>query len=150
VTGRFAQAFTLAAVVAVLAGCGGGGGGSSSDPSSKNYDPADTTLKAAGLEVCSEDQVQPAKGLDSGAGVIAVRAFFVAKDCMGAEKTPNEIIVYQFDGRESLDAGLPKIRAAYPRGEVGASGPLVIVATGPDAAANLAAVQNALAGGSAS
>ena len=147
-TGRFARAFTLTALVAVLAGCGGGGGGSSSDPSSKDYDPAHTTLKAAGLEVCSEDQVQPAKGLDSGAGVIAVRAFYVAKDCMGAEKTPNELIVYQFDGRESLDAGLPKIRAAYPGGEVGQYGPLVIVGTGPDAAANLAAVEQALASGS--
>ena len=144
-TGRFV--LVLAAVAAVLAGCGGGE--PSSDPGSKNYDPAHTTLKAAGLETCSEEQVDPAKGLDSGAGVIAVRGFYVAEQCMGAQKTPNEIIVYQFSSRETLDAGMPKIRAAYPRGEVGEAGPLVIVATGPDAAANLAAVQKAIASGAA-
>jgi hypothetical protein len=144
-TGRLALAV---AVAALLAGCGGGGGGASSDPSSKDYDPAETTLKSAGLEACGEAQAQSAGGLDQGAGVVAVRGFYVAKDCMGSKTSPNQIIVYQFNGRESLDAGLPKIKVAYPRGEVGQHGPLVIVATGPDAAANLAAVQNALAGNS--
>src|SRR5215217_1445967 len=147
-TGRVFPALVLTALVAVLGGCGGGDGGASSDPGSKDYDPAHTTLKSAGLEVCGEGQKQPVNGLDSGAGVVAVRAFYVARDCKESKTSPNQIIVYQFNGRESLDAGLPKIKAAYPRGEVGQYGPLVIVATGPDATANLAAVQNALAGNS--
>src|SRR3954447_7178988 len=149
-TARLLPALVLAALVAVLAGCGGGGSGASSDPGSKDYDPAHTTLKSAGLEACGEGQEQPVNGLDSGAGVVAVRAFYVAKDCNGSKTSPNQIIVYQFNRRASLDAGLPKIKVAYPRGEVGESGPLVIVATGPDAAANLAAVQNALSSGGSS
>jgi hypothetical protein len=132
----------LATFLAALAGCGGG---SSSDPNSKDYDPAETTLKDAGLEVCDEAQVQAVKGLDEGAGVVAIRAFFVAEDCGESKTSPNQVVVYQFNGRESLDAGLPIIKAAYPRGEVAESGPLVIVTTGPDAAANLAAIQKALA-----
>jgi hypothetical protein len=133
-TGRLTRALMLPALVVVLAGCGGGGGsGASSDPGSSDYDPAQTTLKDAGLEVCSEVQEQAAQGLDSGAGVVAVRAFYVAKDCMGAKTSPNKVILYQFDGRSSLDAGMSKIRVAYPRGEVVEYGPVIIVVTGPDA-----------------
>src|SRR5262245_36251685 len=145
-TGRLALAFALAAL---LAGCGGGGSSSSSDPGSKNYDPAQTTLKAAGLEACGEAQAQSSGGLDQSSGVIAVRGFYVAKDCQGKKVSPNIMIVYQFDSRASLDAGMPKIKALYPRGEVDEYGPLVLVATGPDAQANMAAVKQALAGGSA-
>lgn len=144
---RVALAVVLAAL---LGGCGGGGSSSSSDPGSKDYDPAQTTLKDAGLEACGEAQAQHSGGLDSGAGVIAVRGFYVAKDCMGSKTSPNTIIVYQFDGRESLDAALPKIQALYPRAEVAEFGPLVIVSSGPDAAVNLMAVQKALGAESAS
>lgn len=144
-TRRLVSALALSALLAVLAGCGGGGGGgSSSDPSSQNYDPAETTLKDAGLEACSEVQGEAVHGLDEGAGVIMVRAFDVASDCMGKKTSPNQFIVYQFNGRESLDAGLPKIKAAYPKGEVMEYGAVVIVATGPDAAENMAAVKKAL------
>jgi hypothetical protein len=150
VTGSLVRALALAALLLALAGCGGGGGGgessggSSSDPSSQNYDPAETTLKDAGLEVCSEVQGEAVHGLDSGAGVIAVRSFDVAPDCKGAKTSPNQITIYQFNGRESLDAGLPKLKAAYPKGEVMEYGAVVIVATGPDAAENMAAVKKAL------
>ena len=143
---RLLPVLLLAMLVGLLAGCGGGGG-SSSDPNSENYDPAETTLKEAGLEVCGEAESQSSHGLDEGDGVVAARGFFVAADCMGSETSPNQIIVFQFNGRESLDAGVPKVKAAYPRAAVAATGPLVIVARGPDAAANLAAVQKALAGG---
>jgi hypothetical protein len=145
VAGRLGRACAVSATVVVLAGCGGGGDGASSDPSSQNYDPAKTTLKEAGLEVCSEVQEQPVHGLGSESGVIAVRAFDVARDCNGAKTSPNEITVYQFDGRSSLDAGLVKIRAAYPRAEVEQYGAVVIVATGPDRVAYMADVGKALA-----
>src|SRR5262245_15252736 len=64
-----------------LAACGGGGGSSSSskDLSSANYDPAETTLKDAGLEPCSEAQTQIPQSLASGPGVQNSRAFFIAK-----------------------------------------------------------------------
>ncbi len=143
-TGRLTRALVLPALVVVLAGCGGGGSGASSDPGSSDYDPAQTTLKDAGLEVCSEVQEQAAQGLDSGAGVVAVRAFYVATDCMGAKTSPNKVILYQFDGRSSLDAGKPKIRAAYPLGEVVEYGPVVIVVTGPDRVKYSQDIQKAL------
>src|SRR3954451_19417062 len=110
-TTRLFPALVLAALVAVLAGCGGGGSGASSDPGSKDYDPAHTTLKSAGLEACGEAQEQSSGGLDEGAGVVAVRGFYVAKDCMGSKTSPNTMIVYQFNGRESVYVWLPEIQA---------------------------------------
>jgi len=157
-SGRLVCAVALSMLVAMAAGCGSGGssGGSggdgsgtstsssSSDPNSSSYDPAETTLKAAGLEVCSETQTQSSGGLDRSSGVSATRSFFVAPDCKGAKTSPNQITVYQFKDRDSLDTGMSKIRAAYPKGQTTQYGAVVILATGPDAAAYMADVKKAL------
>jgi hypothetical protein len=144
-TGRVTCALALPLVVAALAGCGGGSSsGSSSNPSSANYDPAHTTLKAAGLEVCGQAQQQASGGLERSSSVTNVRAFFVAPDCMGAKTSPNEVTVYQFKDRQSLDAGVQKIKTAYPKGAVTTYGAVVILATGPDATKNLVAIKKAL------
>jgi type IV secretion system protein TrbL len=159
-SGRVACAVALSMLVAMAAGCGSGGssgagggesttGGtstssSSSDPNSSSYDPAETTLKAAGLEVCSETQTQSSGGLDRSSGVSATRSFLVAPDCMGAKTSPNVITVYQFKDRDSLDAGMSKIKAAYPKGETTQYGAVVILATGPNAAGYMARVKKAL------
>jgi hypothetical protein len=153
---RTVSVVALSFVVAVAAGCGSGGssGGSagggtttsssSADPNSTNYDPAETTLKAAGLEVCNQSQTQSSGGLDQSSGVVSTRSFLVAPDCKGAKSSPNQISVYQFKDRKSLDAGTAKIQAAYPKGEVAQYGAVVILALGPDAAKNMAAVKKAL------
>jgi hypothetical protein len=156
-TRRLAFAVALSLLVAVAAGCGGSSSSSngnnsststnsssSSDPNSTNYDPAETTLKDAGLEVCSQTQSQTSGGLDRSSGVVATRSFLVAPDCMGSKTSPNLIAVYQFKDRQSLDAGIPKLHAAYPKGQVTQYGAAVILATGPDAAKNMAAVKKAL------
>jgi hypothetical protein len=143
-TGRLACAVSLSMLVAVSAGCGSGSSSSSSNPNSPSYDPAHTTLKAAGLEVCSHSQRRAVGGLDQSSGVTAVRSFFVAPDCMGAKTSPNQITLYQFNNRQSLDAGLPKIHAAYPNGQVLQYGAVVIVATGPDAAKYIADLKKVL------
>jgi hypothetical protein len=157
-SGRVVCAVALSMLVAVAAGCGSGGSSngsagdgsgtstssSSSDPNSSSYDPAETTLKAAGLEVCLETQTQSSGGLDRSSGVSATRSFLVAPDCKGAKTSPNRITVYQFKDRESLDAGMSKIKAAYPKGQTTQYGAVVILATGPDAAAYMADVKKAL------
>src|SRR4029079_14510291 len=157
-SGLLVCAVALSMLVAMAAGCGSGGssGGSggdgsgtstsssSSDPNSSSYDPAETTLKAAGLEVCSETQTQSSGGLDRSSGVSATRSFFVAPDCKGAKTSPNQITVYQFKDRDSLDTGMSKIRAAYPKGQTTQYGAVVILATGPDSAAYMADVKKAL------
>jgi hypothetical protein len=150
----------LSVLVAVAAGCGSSSSNSSSgdnnsssattssssssNPNSSSYDPAQTTLKAAGLEVCSEAQTQASGGLDRSSGVVATRSFLVAPDCKGAKTSPNQITVYQFKDRQSLDAGMAKIHAAYPNGEATQYGAVVILATGPDAAKYMADVKKAL------
>jgi hypothetical protein len=133
----------LSALVAVLSGCGGGDNGSSSNPSSANYNPAETTLKDAGLQVCSQAQGQPATGLDRGT-VTAVRTYFVAKDCMGKKVSPDQLTLYQFNSRQSLDAGIPKVKAANPNSQTTVYGPVLIVLTGPHSATYMAAVKKAL------
>src|SRR3954453_13150253 len=156
--GRVACAVALSTLVAVAAGCGSGGSSvgdgsgtpgaststSSSDPNSSGYDPAETTLKDAGLEVCSQTQTQSSGGLDRSSGVSATRSFLVAPDCKGAKTSPNAITVYQFKDRDSLDAGMSKIKGAYPKGEKTQYGAVVILATGPNASAYMADVKNAL------
>ena len=128
-----------------LAACGGDGGSSSNgDPSSADYDPAETTLKDAGLEACSEASDQIPQTLASGPGVQNTRYFFVAKDCMGSETSPNTVSVFQFDSLEAVDAGYAKIKAAIPNGSALKYGPLVLVTTGPDRAQNLSALETAL------
>lgn len=157
--GRLACAVALSTLVAVAAGCGssgsstdsaGDGNGttttsaSASDPNSSSYDPAETTLKAAGLEVCNQAQTQSSGGLDRSSGVTQTRSFLVARDCKGAKTSPNEITVYQFKDRQSLDAGMSKIEAAYPKGQTAQYGAVVILATGPNAPGYMAAVKKAL------
>jgi hypothetical protein len=131
---------SLLLLVLALAACGGSSS-SNSDPGSVNYDPAHTTLKKAGLEVCSEEtQNMPATvtklpGLGSG------KAFFVAKDCKGATKTANVVVVLQFTSIESANHGEAATKAALPDAAVIQHYPLVIATTGPDKDANLAAIQ---------
>ena len=142
-TVRGLRAFAVLVMSVTLAACGGGDG-SSGDPSSSDYDPAETTLKDAGLEACSEASDQIPQTLASGPGVQNTRYFFVAKDCMGSETTANTVSVFQFDSLEAVDAGYAKIKAATPNGSALKHGPLVVVATGPDRAQNLSALETAL------
>ena len=88
----------------VLAACGGSDNGASSngDPSSANYDPAATTLKDAGFEVCGDANTQIPQNLGSGPGVQNSRAFFIAVDCNGKETTPNVAMVFQFDSLQAV------------------------------------------------
>ena len=137
---RYAGALALAVVS--LAGCGGDD--SSSDPNSANYDPAETTLKDAGLEVCGEVDEQIPQTLASGPGVTNARSFFVAKDCKGKETAPDNISVFQYDSLEAVTAGTAKVKAQYPDAATLTKGPLIIVSTGPNKEANLAAVEKAL------
>jgi hypothetical protein len=152
-SGRLACAVALSILVAVVAGCGSSGSSAgstsagtstSASPNSSGYDPAKTTLKAAGLEVCSQTQTQSSGGLDRSSGVTQTRSFLVAPDCMGAKTSPNAITVYQFKDRDSLDAGMSKIQAAYPKGETTQYGAVVILATGPKAAEYMADVKKSL------
>jgi hypothetical protein len=135
----------LLALPLALAACGGGGSGSS-DPNSAKYDPAQTTLKAAGLDVCSEasETVIPS-GLDNEPGMQAARAFYVANgDCNGQTKTANVVEVFQFDSKEAVQQGAAKIERVTPAGTSFAVGPLVVVTTGPNAKANSAAIDQQL------
>jgi hypothetical protein len=126
-----------------LAACGGGGS-SNGDPSSANYDPAHTTLKDAGLEVCGDANTQIPQNLSSGPGLQNSRAFFVAKDCMGKETSPDTAMVFQYDSKQSVDAAYAKVRTAMPNGSSEKYGPLILVTTGPNREANLAAIDQAL------
>jgi hypothetical protein len=126
-----------------LAACGGGSS-SSSDPGSSDYDPAKTTLHDAGLNVCSEYTRDLPPTITSIQGVGATRAFYVAKDCKGAEKTPNTMAVVQFTSKDTFASGTVTIKKAFPNAVVIQHYPLVIGATGPDKEANLAAVEKQL------
>ena len=140
VTARGPLLLLLTAVL--LAGCGGSS--SSSDPGSKNYDPATTTLKAAGLAVCSDATQDVPPTLTSVPGLGATRGFYVAKDCKGAKKTPNTVIVFQFTNLDSIGPGEQAIKRALPTAAVLQHYPLVIATTGPDKDANLSAVEQQL------
>ena len=135
----------LLALPLVLAACGGDDGASSSgDPTSANYDPAATTLKDAGLEVCGDANTQIPQTLASGPGAQGSRAFFVAADCMGKETSPDTAMVFQFDSKQAVDAGYANVKAAMPNGSSEKYGPLILVTTGPNRTANLAAIDQAL------
>ena len=129
----------IATAVALLSACGGGSS-SSSDPGSPNYDPAHTTLKAAGLEVCGEEQQSAPPGLSQVQGLALTRVFTVAKDCHGATTSPNTMMAFQFTSMETFNAGVPAIKSALPNAAVAQSYPIVIAATGPNKDENLAAV----------
>lgn len=128
----------------VVAACGGGGGSSNGDPSSANYDPAHTTLKDAGFEVCGDANTQIPQNLGSGPGVQNSRAFFIAVDCNGKETAPNVAMVFQFDSLEAVQSGAATIENALPNGSSTAYGPLVLVTLGPDHQENLAKIEQAL------
>ena len=135
----------MLAVPLVLAACGGDGGGSSSeDLNSANYDPADTTLKEAGFQVCGDANTQIPQNLGSGPGVQNSRAFFIAVDCNGKETSPNVAMVFQFDSLQAVEAGAKTIENALPNGSSSAYGPLVLITTGPDHQENLAKIEQAL------
>lgn len=127
-------------LASLLAGCGGGGNDSTTDPSSSNYDPATATLQKAGLESCSQDQLEVPAHLEELPGLGLTRTFYVAKDCKGAKVTPNTMIVYQFTNLDDFTAGAKKIELGQPKAATDEHYPLVIAATGPDKEANLAAV----------
>jgi hypothetical protein len=139
----FGTASVAAAVT--LAACGGG---SSSDgttnPGSANYDPAKTALANAGLEVCSEEQKGAPPQLTSTPGLGTTRSFDVAKDCRGAEVTPNKVTIFQFTNKPDFEAGVQSIKSSMPQAAVYDHYPLVIAATGPDREANLAAIEKNL------
>jgi hypothetical protein len=138
------RALLFLALAGALAGCGGSSSSESSDPNSKNYDPAHTTLKDAGLEVCSEGQHDIGAQLTQIPGVAATRTFDVAKSCNGATKTPNEMTVFQFTNQDDFTSGTRTIKAALPNSSVYAQYPLVITSSGPNAEANLEAVKKQL------
>jgi hypothetical protein len=129
----------LAVAVLALAGCGGDDDDSNSGGGGSSADPAETIVADAGLQVCGEQEEQIAQST-VGPGFQAVRTFAVAEDCGGSETSPNVIRVFQFDSRESVDAGATSLEQSYPRGIVLTSGALVIVVTGPESEANAEAV----------
>jgi hypothetical protein len=144
VTGFLRQATLVAVFVTlctVVAACGGGSSGSS-NPNSTNYDPAHTTLKAAGLEVCSEEQSQK---LPNEPGAQYTKKFFVAPDCNGKKTSPNVVAVYQYSSLQAVDAGYAAIKAAMPKNAaIEKYGPLVIVLNGPNSSQYMASINQAL------
>jgi hypothetical protein len=127
-------------VVLLLAACGGSSS-SSSDPGSVNYDPAHSTLKKAGLEVCSEETQDLPATVTSLQGLGAAKAFFVAKDCKGATKSPDVVYVLQFTSVETIGPGERAFKRTFPNAATLQHYPLVIGTTGPNKDANLAAIQ---------
>jgi hypothetical protein len=130
-------------LAAALAGCGGdddnddngsSGGGTSSSP-------AEAILADAGLEICSTEEEQIAQST-IGPGLSAIRVFDVGKTCP-SESSPNQITVYQFDSRESVDNGAKQVAAKFPQTVVLVSGALVIDVSGPQREANADAVGKA-------
>src|SRR5436305_13591663 len=95
----------LLLAVLLLAACGGSSNSSSSDPGSKNYRPAQTTLKKAGLESCSQATRDLPSGLTTLPGLGATKGFYVAKACNGAKTTPNSVIVFQFTSIDNANSG---------------------------------------------
>ncbi len=131
----------LLALAGALAGCGGSSSSSSSDPSSKDYDPAHTTLTDAGLEVCSEGQKDIGAQLTQIPGVAMTRTFDVAKSCNGATNTPNEMTLFQFTNKDDFASGTRTIKAAAPKAAVYEQYPIVITSSGPNGQENLDAVK---------
>jgi hypothetical protein len=63
---------------------------------------------------------------------------------MGKETTPDTAMVFQYDSKQSVDAAYAKVRRAMPNGSSEKYGPLILVTTGPNREANLAAIDQAL------
>ena len=109
---------------------------------SASYDRAVTALHQAGLQVCSQTQRTMPHGIQTNPqGVATSRGFFVAKDCKGKTASPDTVLLYQFTGRQAIDSGAPKIKAAFPHGESMTSGPLLVITNGPHAADHMAAIR---------
>jgi hypothetical protein len=130
----------LLLAVLLLAACGGSDS-SSSDPGSKDYDPAHTTLKKAGLEVCDQSTKDVPPTLTTLPGVGATRMFVVAKSCDRPSKPPDTVYVFQFTSTESANAGDVAIKAALGNAAVLQHYPLVIATVGPNKDANLTAIE---------
>jgi len=133
----------LLLTVLALTACGGSSSSSgASDPGSVNYDPAHTTLNKAGLAVCSEATRDLPPTLTTIKGAGSAKAFYVApKDCKGATKTPNSVVVVQFTSVETIGPGEKAIKLTLPRAATLQHYPLVIATTGPAKDANLAAIK---------
>ena len=130
---RIAFALAVPAAAFALAGCGG-----DDDSGSADSDPATAAIEGAGLEICGETTD---RSTVDDPGVIEVRAFFVAEDCMGQDESENTLTFIVFEDREARDAGVAKLEAASSDAEIAQSGAAVVVAKGPDGEANLAAVK---------
>jgi hypothetical protein len=130
-------------VAAALAGCGGDDDNDSGSSSGggNSASPAETILADAGLEICSTEDEQIAQST-IGPGLSAIRVFDVGKTCP-SESSPNQITVYQFDSRESVDNGAKQVAAKFPQTVVLVSGALVIDVSGPQREANADAVGKA-------
>lgn len=134
--------------VGALAGCGGSSNSnSSSNPGGAHYDPATTSLNAAGLEVCSEGTRDLPPTITSMPGLALTRIFDVAKACNGAKQTPNTMAAFQFTTKDDFAAGIKTIQVGLPKAVTHATYPIVIAALGPDRVANLAAVEKHLPAG---
>jgi hypothetical protein len=127
--------------VLLLAACGGSDDSGSSDPGSVNYDPAHTTLQKAGLEVCSEETQDLPPTLTSLDGLGSAKAFFVARDCKDATKSPDSVYVLQFTSVETIGPGERSFKRTFPHADTLQHYPLVIATTGPNKEANLAAIE---------
>src|SRR4051794_5411528 len=132
---RLALAAALLAV-ATGAACGG----DDSRGGAAREGPPETGLQQARPRGRSEAPAVVPGSLASEPGPVASRGFYVAADCHGAETTPNTITVFQFASNAAADDFEPKIHSSYPKGQVASGGPLIIVATGPQAKENLDAV----------
>jgi hypothetical protein len=130
----------LLLVVLLLAACGGSDA-STSDPGSANYDPAHSTLKKAGLEVCSEVSQNVPATVTSLDGLGSAKAFFVAKDCKGSDSSRDTVYVLQFTSVETIGPGEREVKRTFPTAATLQHYPLVIATTGPNKDANLAAIE---------
>lgn len=131
--------------VGVVVGCGSSGGSgtaASTNPSSSKYDPATSLLQKAGFAVCSDAVRNYPPSATNIPGVQGTRAFFIAKgSCKGAKVTPNWMGVFAFTSADTFNSGKQTIKNAMTKSVVYGTYPLVIVSTGPDKVANLAAVK---------
>ena len=146
----------LAAAGAVLllalavAGCGGGSSKSSSgettsstpaattttssttstNTSGKNYDPATTILKAAGLQVCQQSQASATLIVQE--GFTGARTFLAAPDC--STKGPRTTIVAAtFSTRDAVAKGTKAIQKLYPKSVVTSYKTIVVSVSGQNA-----------------
>jgi hypothetical protein len=134
----------LLLAVLLLAACGGGSSSTSSDPGSKDYDPAHTTLKKAGLEVCNEVTKDVPPTITNLPGLGATRAFVVAKSCDRQATPPDTVYIFQFTNTGDATTGAATIKRTLGNAAVLEHYPLVIATIGANKDANLAAIEKQL------